>query len=103
MRFDRIPEGELVIPALEIMEKEPNGEITTTALKNKIVEQFQPSGEDAEILDGRFDTKFTQKVRNLKSHKKLQKDGLADHIFRGFRITETGRRLVKLRKSRSSS
>lgn len=103
MRFDRIPEDELVIPALEIMGKEPNGEITTTNLKEKLAEHFQPAGEDAEILDGRLDTKFTQKVRNLKSHKKLQKDGLADHIFRGFRITDTGRRLVKLRKSRSGS
>lgn len=99
MPYDRIPEGELVIPALEIMNNAPNGEISTTDLKEKLVNQFQPEGEDAEILDGRFDTKFTQKVRNLKSHKKLLNAGLADHIFRGFRITETGRKLVASRRS----
>lgn len=99
MPFNRIPEGDLVIPALEVMYDAPNGEVSTTDLKEKLVDQFQPQGEDAEILDGRYDTKFTQIVRNLKCHKKLLNAGLADHIFRGFRITETGRKLIASRRS----
>lgn len=99
MPFDRIPEGDLVLPALKIMNESPNGEILTAELKEKLVDKFQPEGEDAEILDGRYDSKFTQKVRNLKCHKKLLNAGLADHIFRGFRITETGRKLIASRRS----
>ena len=36
---------------------------------SELVYVFNPSGEDAEILAGRNDTKFSQKVRNLVSHR----------------------------------
>ena len=32
---------------------------------------MKPSGEDLEILDNRCDDKFSQKVRNIKSHNTL--------------------------------
>lgn len=32
---------------------------------------MNPSGEDCKILSGRGDDKFSQKVRNLKSHNSL--------------------------------
>ena len=34
---------------------------------------LKPSGEDTKQLKGRSDDKFSQKVRNLKSHRKLEK------------------------------
>lgn len=37
---------------------------------------MKPDGEDMDILDNRNDTKFSQKVRNLKSH-----DSLADSVY----------------------
>ena len=57
--------------------------------------RFSPEGEDAEILQNRSDTKFSQKVRNLKSHKTLLKGGWATEIEEGFRITEKGRSLIE--------
>ena len=92
--MDRIKERELVIPTLEILSESPNGEATTTDIIAELKNRFNPTGEDAEILEGRNDTKFTQIVRNLKSHKTLVKEGLAEEIHEGFRITEAGKKLV---------
>jgi len=91
----RIPEPELVIPTLELLYSAPNGEMDTSDIIAALVRQFEPEGEDNEILAKRSDTKFTQKVRNLKSHKTLLKAGLATHTKKGFRITDAGRRLVE--------
>ncbi len=91
----RIPEPELIIPTLELLYRAPDGEMTTTEIIEALTAQFRPEGEDAEILDQRSDTKFSQKVRNLKSHKTLVKAGFATEIYRGFKITAAGRRLVE--------
>lgn len=90
----RIPEPDLVIPTLELLDGAPNGEMKTADLIQALEDMFRPEGEDARILDQRTDTKFSQKVRNLKSHKTLEKAGFAEAIYRGFRITDAGRRLV---------
>ena len=91
----RVPEPELVIPTLELLYSAANGEMLTADIIIALVQRFRPEGEDNEILDKRADTKFTQKVRNLKSHKTLLASGLATHIYRGFRITDAGRRLIE--------
>ncbi len=91
----RIPEPELVIPTLELLYNAPDGEMKTTEIIEALSSQFKPEGEDAEILEQRSDTKFSQKVRNLKSHKTLVKAGLAVEIYRGFKITAAGKRLVE--------
>ena len=90
----RITESQLIIPALECMCEMPEGRITTKELIHRLELIFEPDGEDIEILDGRSDTRFSQKVRNLKSHKTLDKMGLAREIPDGFEITEAGRELV---------
>jgi len=64
----RIPESDLIIPALNAMNASPNGTISTTDLIAELTNSMNPTGEDLEILDNRNDTKFSQKVRNLKSH-----------------------------------
>jgi 5-methylcytosine-specific restriction endonuclease McrA len=48
-----------------------NPGITTTDLSAELRRLFKPSGEDAEILRGRKDDKFSQIVRNLVSHHTL--------------------------------
>lgn len=96
----RIPEPEFVIPTLELLYDAPNGEMLTADIIVALVRQFEPDGEDNEILDKRSDTKFTQKVRNLKSHKTLLKAGLATHTYRGFKITPAGRRLIERLRGR---
>lgn len=64
----RIKERDLVIPALRVAAASPGGEATTTQLIEQL-EEFVPEGRDADILDGRHDTYFSQKVRNLISHR----------------------------------
>ena len=61
--MSRITENDILIPALYIVYK--NKSATTTIIKEQLVEMFRPTGEDAEVLQGRNDTKFTQIVRNL--------------------------------------
>lgn len=65
---ERVRERDLVIPALRAAAAN-GGEITTAQLIEVLTDEFQPSGTDAEILDGRHDTYFSQKVRNLISHR----------------------------------
>ncbi|MBT3320894.1 MAG: hypothetical protein HN392_01275 [Anaerolineae bacterium] len=91
----RISERDLILPALSIISDEPG--ISTSALISELKEMLKPTGEDAEILRGRSDTKFSQIVRNLVSHETLVKLGYATYI-KGksrrsggkFHITETG-------------
>lgn len=90
----RIPESALVMPALEII-YDAGGRINTTDLIRRLEEWFQPEGEDNEILDGRADTKFSQKVRNFKSHKTLEKAGYAVETDDGFELTDAGKKLVE--------
>ena len=59
----RIQEHELLLPALYVIYL--NGKANTTKIKKALVDIFNPQGEDAKLLAGRKDTKFTQIVRNL--------------------------------------
>lgn len=68
-----ITESQLVLPALYILSK------SVSKLITQLTEIMHPTGIYAEILSGRSDTHFSQKVRNLKSHDTLQKQGYADN------------------------
>ncbi len=63
----RIKENMLILPALYIIKR--RGRATTSDLIKDLTIVFNPDGEDAKILAGRNDTKFSQKVRNLVSHR----------------------------------
>src|SRR5215510_12227731 len=65
----RIRENDLILPALYIIHRQPG--ITTSELSAELRSIFNPTGEDAEILRGRNDDKFSQIVRNLVSHHTL--------------------------------
>jgi len=67
-------ESEFIVPALKFMRDNLRG-INTTQLIHHLEDIFKPSGHDAEIIKGRNDTYFSQKVRNLKSHNTLRKSG----------------------------
>ena len=54
-------ETELVIPALQFIRDNPAG-VTTTDIKDHLTNTLHPSGHDAQILQGRNDTHFSQKV-----------------------------------------
>ena len=65
----RITEPDLILPALYVIYKQP--EIKTGELIVELRSIFNPMGEDAELLPGRSDDKFSQIVRNLVSHHTL--------------------------------
>lgn len=95
MLSDRITESELVIPSLYLLDKHPNGSLSTSELIPLLTEIFKPSGKDAEIINKRNDTYFSQKVRNLKSHDTLTSQGYAKYSERKYHITDLGRAYLK--------
>lgn len=95
---ERITESALILPSLYLM-KINKGKITTSELIEKLRLIMKPSGEDLEILLGRKDDKFSQKVRNLKSHKTFENLGYAEYKGepkKGFvEITDEGENHLK--------
>ena len=59
-------ESEIAVVVLNIIRIKPG--IRTSELIWEARRIMKPSGEDLEILDNRKDDKFSQKVRNIKSH-----------------------------------
>ena len=85
-----LSENQLVVPALLAMLNSPNGSILTSDLIDHISGQFVLDNQDLTPLINRSDEKYTQIVRNLKSHKTFVKKGFAVECEGGFRITPEG-------------
>lgn len=82
----RIEEKSLILPTLYIIKRD--GSVSMTELIRELTSFFNPVGEDAAILKGRKDTKFSQKVRNLKSHR--DSNGMDEWTA----ITSTGKYII---------
>ena len=87
----RIRERDLVIPSLREA-RSAGGFIETSVLIDQLEQQFVPDGEDADILDSRSDTKFSQKVRNLISHR----NGANSMFTKGYAIYVEEREGIKI-------
>lgn len=85
-----ITESQLVLPTLYLMAQSKDYFISTSDLISRLTDIMRPTGVDAQILDGRNDTRFSQKVRNLKSHDTLERSGFAVNCKDGFRLTQQG-------------
>lgn len=83
----RITENQLILPSLFLMSLSSRKGLSTSDLIPKLRDLLHPSGEDLEILASRNDDKFSQKVRNLKSHKTFEKFAFAN--YRGGIVTIT--------------
>jgi len=92
--MSRITESELVLPALFLMSMQSDGKITTTKLIKELEKLLHPSDDDLSPNSSRKDSRFSQIVRNLKSHNTFERYGYAESIDGGFRITSEGRRFV---------
>lgn len=94
-----IAESDLVMPSLRLASSRPGGEIKTSDLIKELTDLFNPSDKDAEIIPGRNDTYFSQKVRNLISHRDQEtsfiSNGYAEYTGDGIRITDAGRTLLR--------
>jgi hypothetical protein len=86
----RISEKDLILPALSCIRQSPQQTLSTSELHDCLRSLLEPSGEDLEILAGRNDDKFSQKVRNLKSHDTLEKLKLCTYEDKYWYLTEIG-------------
>ncbi len=99
----RYTESEIMHEALKLLANAPNGRLNTTKLIELLEEELRPDGHDVGIIEGRSDTYFSQKVRNLVSHRN---DG-SGMVYLGYitydnstkpgtlTITEEGRLAIK--------
>lgn len=98
---NRIAEIELILPSLYLMQLN-GGKITTSQLIQRLRLIMRPTGEDLEILSGRSDDKFSQKVRNLKSHRTFERFEYAQYkgvAKKGFiEITSNGEKHLEENK-----
>jgi transcriptional regulator with XRE-family HTH domain len=94
----RITESDTYLPALAILDDAPDGFMRTADLIRALGEWFVLSPEDEEILAGRSDTRFSQIVRNIVSHRTARANLVGegwveyDRVRRGLRITVEGRK-----------
>lgn len=95
----RISERELVVPTLRLLDDSNRGWMATSDIIARLTELFGPSGQDAEILEGRRDTYFSQKVRNMISHRDQPSSfihqGLAHYERHGLGISDQGRSTIQ--------
>ncbi len=87
-------ESEIIPFALKIIKENSSG-IDTQNLIKSLRKNMNPVGEDTIILANRSDDKFSQKVRNLRSHKTLEKKKLVKVIDNKFVITDEGLNYLK--------
>lgn len=84
----RIPEWNLVLPALYLLKYAENSFLKTSDLIIWLRKLLNPSWEDLDILPKRKDDKFSQKVRNLKSHNTFKWYAEYNKKKRWFQVTD---------------
>lgn len=96
----RITERSLMVPTLDFLDQCPDGFMKTSDLIAALEMMFHPEGEDAAILENRSDTRFSQIVRNMVSHKKTSTNivgtgyAVYDKDRHGLVITDKGREFL---------
>ena len=88
---ERVRERDLVIPAMRAAASN-GGVIATSHLIDVLTQEFEPTGMDAQILEGRNDTYFSQKVRNLVSHR----DASTSMFTKGYATYDAGSESITL-------
>lgn len=98
VNMTRISENQLILPSLFLISLSQGKSITTSELIPKLRELLKPKGEDLKILSGRNDDKFSQKVRNLKSHETLERYNFAKYTNGRFYILKEGEKYLSENK-----
>lgn len=104
MRGERTTERNLILPALIVLFNNggSNHIVKTKILTKKLRERINPTPKDQKMLKGRNDDRLSQVIRNLISHRTLEKQGLASYKIdeankeKGYQLTEKG--IVTLRQ-----
>lgn len=100
----RTTEADLIDPAVALIAKYGDEEmgLEISVLAKKLRELIKPTAEDLMPLKGRKDDKLSQVIRNLVSHRALEKRGLALYrkgpaVTRGsYVLTDLGKASVKV-------
>ena len=88
----RITERELIIPALQAAAARPSRTIKTSELIPELEAKFNPTGTDGQILNDRSDTYFSQKVRNLISHR----NGARSMFTKGYALYHADKESIEI-------
>ena len=97
-----VHESDLTLPTLRLLAAAPEGFLETRELIAELEALFKPDGKDAEILEGRTDTHFSQKVRNIISHRgssknPIQKGWIEYHEeAKGLKVTDKGMEILEM-------
>lgn len=77
----RVRERDLVEPVLNLIASESDeyGGLDVTRIDKLLRSRIRLSDEDKQILKGRKDDRFSQVVRNLVSHRTLERTGYAEY------------------------
>lgn len=86
-------ERDFIIPALQLLRDNPTG-LYTSDLIRELSKLLHPAGHNGQIITGRKDTYFSQKVRNLKSHNTLTRLGVATYVGGLWKITLKGQEFL---------
>jgi len=93
-----ISERELVLPTLRLLDNGDGGWLTASDLNEGLKELFGPSGQDAGMIENRDVSYFSQKVRNMISHRdhpsSFLKRGLAHYEPHRLRISGYGHAIL---------
>ena len=90
---DVICERWLIVPVLWIIGLTPG--IKTATIIDEVRNLIVPDEYADEILPSRTDARITQLVRNLRSHKTLERLGLATYTLGEWKITDSGKNLIE--------
>jgi hypothetical protein len=90
----RTTENDLINPALRLLADAERPEIglTTAELARQLRNMIQATQDDLESLRGRKDDRLSQVIRNLVSHRTLERRGLATY----YKNERTGRAYYRL-------
>lgn len=109
MEGDRTSERDLIIPALEVLLISDGNRylVETRVLTRELRKRIKPTLADKEMLKGRNDDRLSQVIRNLVSHRTLEKQGLAIYQIdkinkqKGYQLTKKGIEMLRQNKKES--
>ena len=95
----RIQQGDIAVLALELAAARANGTISTTRLKEFLIDKFKPSEGDAMPTANGHTPLFDQIIGNLISNRRMPTSmfamGYAEYTGDGIAITAVGREFLE--------
>ncbi len=92
--FQKVTDSNLIAPSISVISFE-NNKISTSRLIRILNEKSVIPEYEKEILKNRSDNKFSQKIRNLVSHKVLEKYNLATITNNNIELNPYGKKIGK--------